>query len=72
MDNINILYNIYVQYLLKTLLKIFDKLYQIVKNKIDKLIDKTKENMKRINESKQYKILNKFIITDNTNILYSS
>ena len=73
MDKINILYNNYVQYLLKTSIKLFDKLYQIIKNKFDKLTDKTKENIiKELTRQKQYKILKKFIITDNTNILYSS
>ena len=73
MDKINILYNNYVQYLLKTSIKLFDKLYQIIKNKFDKLTDKTKENIiKELMRQKQYKILKKFIITDNTNILYSS
>ena len=72
MDKINILYNNYVQYLLKTSIKLFDKLYQIIKNKFDKLTDKTKENIiKELTRQKQYKILKKFIITDNTNILYS-
>ena len=73
MDKINFLYNNYVQYLLKTSIKLFDKLYQIIKNKFDKLTDKTKENIiKELTRQKQYKILKKFIITDNTNILYSS
>ena len=73
MDKINIIYNNYVQYLLKTSIKLFDKLYQIIKNKFDKLTDKTKENIiKELTRQKQYKILKKFIITDNTNILYSS
>ena len=73
MDKINILYNNYVLYLLKTSIKLFDKLYQIIKNKFDKLTDKTKENIiKELTRQKQYKILKKFIITDNTNILYSS
>ena len=73
MDKINIPYNNYVQYLLKTSIKLFDKLYQIIKNKFDKLTDKTKENIiKELTRQKQYKILKKFIITDNTNILYSS
>ena len=73
MEKINILYNNYVQYLLKTSIKLFDKLYQIIKNKFDKLTDKTKENIiKELTRQKQYKILKKFIITDNTNILYSS
>ena len=72
MDKINILYNNYVLYLLKTSIKLFDKLYQIIKNKFDKLTDRTKEIIiKELIKQKQYKILKQFIINDNSNIIYS-
>ena len=72
MDKINILYNNYVLYLLKTSIKLFDKLYQIIKNKFDKLTDRTKEIIiKELIKQKQYKILKHFIINDNSNIIYS-
>ena len=58
MDKINILYNNYVLYLLKTSIKLFDKLYQIIKNKFDNLTDRTKEIIiKELIKQKQYKIL---------------
>ena len=69
MEKINILYNNYVLYLLKSSIKLFDKLYQIIKNKFDKLTDKTKEIIiEELTKQKQYKILKKFIINDNSNI----
>ena len=69
MEKINIFYNNYVLYLLKSSIKLFDKLYQIIKNKFDKLTDKTKEIIiEELTKQKQYKILKKFIIDDNSNI----
>ena len=72
-NKINILYNNYVLYLLKISIKIFEKLYHLIKNKFDKLTDKTKENIiKELTKQQQYKMLKKFIINDNNNILFSS
>ena len=71
-EKIKILYNNYVQYLLKTSINIFDKLYHMVKNNFDKLTDKTKENIiKVLTKQNQFKTLKKFIINDNKNILFS-
>ena len=72
-DKINILYNNYVLYLLKSSIKLFEKLYNLTKSKFDKLTDKTKDNIiKELTKQQQYKILKKFIINDNNEILYSS
>ena len=68
-----ILYNNYILYILKTSLKLFNKLYYYLKNKYDKfLIDKTKEKITKILlQKKQFNILAKFISKDNSNFIFS-
>ena len=72
-EKIMVLYNNYVLYLLKTSIDVFSKLYPFIKNKFDKLTDKSKENIiKTLLSQYCFKILKKFIINDNNDILYSS
>ena len=72
-EKIMLLYNNYVLYLLKTSIDVFSKLYPFIKNKFDKLTDKSKENIiKTLLSQYCFKILKKFIINDNNDILYSS
>ena len=72
-DKIMILYCNYILYLLKTSINIFNKLYLLLKNNFDKLLnDKANEKIiKVLLQKHQFNILKKFIIQDNNNILYS-
>ena len=72
-EKIKILYNDYVLYLLKSSIKVFEKLYQFIKSNFHKLTDKTKENViKVLAKENKYKLLKQFIINDNKDILFSS
>ena len=71
-DKIIVLYNNYVLYLLKFSINLFVKLYLLIKNNYEKLLNsKTKEKIiKVLMQKQQYKILKKFISQDNSQILY--